>query len=230
MISLHGKTLAPGYRVLMIPPRFMNRRLNMRIFCTLLFCGLFLPLSAWDKVEKRCIASGAYGKMRVLSIDTRSDSLFLRQKARPVLKREIGQLPFAQLITSLLMTVTDPADEGVGIAAPQIGISRQVIAIQRFDRAGEPFQILVNPQILSYSGECVPGMEGCLSLPGRFGEVERPQSVVVEYNDPIDFHTVRETINGFTAVILQHEVDHLNGILFIDRMEPAISPEPVLHR
>lgn len=116
----------------------------------------------------------------------------------------------------LLTTVRNPQNEGVGIAAPQVGIGLRVIAVQRFDLPGEPFGVYVNPEIVRRTGPAVPGPEGCLSVPDRYGDVARPQQIEIRYRDS-RFIRRREVIRGYTAVIFQHEVDHLDGILFIDR-------------
>lgn len=107
---------------------------------------------------------------------------------------------------------------GVGIAAPQVGINRRVIMVQRFDKEEKPFEFYYNIEIKKTYGEKVVGWEGCLSIPAGFGQVERWQDIDIEYDAEVDGKTVRksENIKGFTAVIFQHETDHLNGILFID--------------
>ena len=117
----------------------------------------------------------------------------------------------------MLCTVIDPADPGVGIAAPQVGVSRRLIAVQRFDREGEPFEFYVNPRIVRYAGETVRSPEGCLSIPGKIDTAVRRERVVLRYRDGQSGKRRRESVSGFTAVVFQHEIDHLNGILFIDR-------------
>lgn len=157
------------------------------------------------------------GLLRVWSIADRSDSLFLRRRAEPVTARMHAAEEFGRLCEGLLTTVRNPQNEGVGIAAPQVGIGLRVIAVQRFDLPGEPFSVYVNPEIVRRTGPAVPGPEGCLSVPGRYGDVARPQQIEIRYRDS-RFIRRREVIQGYTAVIFQHEVDHLDGILFIDRM------------
>ena len=108
--------------------------------------------------------------------------------------------------------------KGVGIAAPQVGINRRVIMVQRFDKEEKPFEFYYNIEIKKTYGEKVVGWEGCLSIPAGYGQVERWQDIDIEYDAKVDGETVRksENIKGFTAVIFQHETDHLNGVLFID--------------
>jgi peptide deformylase len=105
---------------------------------------------------------------------------------------------------------------GVGIAAPQVGISRKIIIVD--PSAGEDAKqmtVMVNPKILSTMGS-QESIEGCLSIPNTRGKVTRAEEVEVEYQT-ITGETLRLKATGFHATIIQHEVDHLFGILFIDR-------------
>ncbi|MEM4408084.1 MAG: peptide deformylase [Candidatus Caldarchaeum sp.] len=104
---------------------------------------------------------------------------------------------------------------GIGLAAPQVGVSQRVIVIAPDRQA----IALVNPSILSASGEQV-GDEGCLSLPALYGTVVRAKTVTVEGLDERG-KTVRYILSGLSARVVQHEIDHLDGILFIDRADPS---------
>lgn len=166
------------------------------------------------------------GIMRVLKTDDPDDSLRLRQHSTPLSAEALTTDTYAVLKARMLATVNDPANPGVGIAAPQVGVMRQLIAVQRFDKADEPFEFYVNPRIERYSDEKAIGSEGCLSVPGRSEEVSRAETIVLSYLDEATGQRVEETIDEFTAVIFQHEVDHLNGILYIDRVaETPSTPE-----
>ncbi|WP_302378996.1 peptide deformylase [uncultured Alistipes sp.] len=193
-----------------------------------------LPIRLWTALAAALVSAGCArpafevswrqtldnadgGLLRVWSIADRSDSLFLRRRAEPVTARTYAAEEFGRLCEGLLTTVRNPQNEGVGIAAPQVGIGLRVIAVQRFDLPGEPFGVYVNPEIVRRTGPAVPGPEGCLSVPDRYGDVARPQQIEIRYRDS-RFIRRREVIRGYTAVIFQHEVDHLDGILFIDRM------------
>lgn len=157
--------------------------------------------------------------MPLKTINTKEDSLFLRNIASPLSFNDIKSEYFTYLTGSMLKTVTNPENEGVGIAAPQVGISKQLIAVQRLDKSNEPFEFYVNPKIISTIGDKQPGGEGCLSVPDMRGEVSRYRKIVIEYNNIEDFEIKSDTIEGFTAVIFQHEIDHLNGILYIDKAD-----------
>ncbi len=177
------------------------------------------------KAETELINSGKnHEAMRVLSVFNVEDSLFLRQNALPV--RDVKDANLALLIMRMLVTVSDTVSGGVGIAAPQVGISRRVIIVQRFDKGDEPFEVYFNPEILSFSDETILRNEGCLSIPGYRGPVERAESITLSYND-IDGISQTETVQGFTARIFMHEIDHLNGILYSDLLPPGESIQAV---
>ena len=171
----------------------------------------------FDDSEIDIITSFKGSIMPLVTIKTKTDSLFLRKLSAPLNIADVKSEYFISLANSMLLTVTNPENEGVGIAAPQVGISKQLIAVQRIDKEGEPFEFYVNPKIVLFSGEKKTGGEGCLSVPGKRGEVDRYQKIVIEYNDIEDFTIKSDTVEGFTAVIFQHEIDHLNGILYIDK-------------
>ena len=108
--------------------------------------------------------------------------------------------------------------DGVGLAAPQVGILKRVVAVQRYDKEGAPFEVYPNIRITEYSAEKQTGREGCLSVPDTSGIVERAQSVVISYTCPQTLETVNDTVQGYTAVIFQHETDHLDGVLYTDKL------------
>ncbi len=130
----------------------------------------------------------------------------LREKARPV--PEINK-NILKLLDNLADTMY--AAKGVGLAAPQIGISKRVIVVD----AGEGLLELVNPEIIGSRGEDI-AVEGCLSIPGVAGEVKRAEQVEVKGLDRAG-KVVKVRANGLLARALQHEIDHLDGILFIDK-------------
>lgn len=170
------------------------------------------------KAEKALI-DGSGPVMRVLTIADRKDSLFLRKACADFSDRDLKTKRYQALAGKMVTTVTDPSQDGVGIAGPQVGLSRRIVAVQRFDKEGEPFEVYPNIRIESLSGDVVPGAEGCLSVPGLRGMVPRYTKVVISYKDASTLRTVRDTVEGFTAVIFQHETDHLEGILYTDRAD-----------
>ncbi|MDF2499930.1 MAG: def1 [Anaerosporomusa subterranea] len=143
--------------------------------------------------------------MAILDIRKAGDPV-LKQKAAPV---EKITKKIKELIES--MTETMYVADGVGLAAPQIGVSQRIIVID----VGDGLIGLVNPVIVEHEGlECAT--EGCLSIPGVFGDVERASRVTVEALDR-NGKSVRIVADGLLARALQHEIDHLEGVLFIER-------------
>lgn len=137
----------------------------------------------------------------------------LRQAARPV-----AQITAETRALIADMFETMYAEDGVGLAANQVGVTERVIVVDPRDEEAQGFA-LVNPVILERSSEVDRAEEGCLSIPGLKEIVERPSRVVVEGLDP-DGVTVRIAADDLLARILQHEIDHLDGVLFIDRVSP----------
>ena len=163
--------------------------------------------------------------LKVYTISNREDSLLLRQKCTDFTLDELSSAEFAHFAEMMIKTVTHPSQDGVGIAGPQVGLSKRVVAVQRFDKEGQPFIVYPNISIVAYRGDLVPGPEGCLSVPECRGEVLRYRDIDIEYTSPQTLERVRENVKGFTAVIFQHEVDHLEGILYTDRAVWWARPE-----
>lgn len=171
-----------------------------------------------SKDEKALIA-GSDSLMRVLTVYDKEDSLLLRNVSIDFTDRDLLSKDFEALAAKMLHTVQDPSQDGVGIAAPQVGLNRRVICVLRYDLPGEPFGVYPNARLDSLWGERLSGPEGCLSIPGRAGSVPRYQNIIVSYTDPETLQTVKERVEGYTAVIFQHEIDHLDGILYTDRAD-----------
>ena len=110
------------------------------------------------------------------------------------------------------------ASEGVGLAAPQVGVTKRLIVVDPREEDVTP-RALVNPRIVEASDETERAEEGCLSMPGLREVVERQAGVVVEAED-LDGETIRLDADGLHARVLLHEIDHLDGILFLDRVSP----------
>ena len=147
------------------------------------------------------------------------DSAVLRTPCVDLTKTELKSKDLKTLIAKMMATVRAPQHDGVGIAAPQVGISKRIICLQRFDKDGGPFECYLNVHIDSLFGEIGKGPEGCLSVPPMRGLVPRYTDVIVSYIQPETLQPKRDTVSGYTAVIFQHECDHLDGILYIDRAD-----------
>ena len=155
--------------------------------------------------------------MRLYLITNKQDSILLRKKStyiKPDPKNKLIQL----LANRLIATVNDSVSLGVGIAAPQVGILKNMICVQRLDKENLPFEIYLNPVIKKYSDKKRPCPEGCLSIPNKRAKtLDRAFSILIEY-DKLNGKHYTETVTDFVSVIFQHEIDHLNGILFIDHL------------
>jgi len=140
----------------------------------------------------------------------------LRRKAARV--AEIDK-PLERLLDDMVETMY--AAQGIGLAGPQIGVSRRIIVV---DAGDGPLQ-LVNPRIVDHKGRAI-GTEGCLSIPSIYGEVERWKDVVVKAlnakGEPVAYEA-----SGLFAVVLQHEIDHLDGRLFTDLAVDLIDAEAI---
>lgn len=159
--------------------------------------------------------------MAVLDIVTVPDEV-LRRKAHKV--TEFGK-DFQKLVEDMIETLRDAP--GVGLAAPQVGLSERLIVVEYGDDEDETvpkkLYVVANPEIVQASEEMVEGLEGCLSVPDLIGEVNRHRSVVVKglnrYGKP-----TRIKASDWMARIFQHEIDHLNGVLFTDLTDKVWQP------
>lgn len=150
--------------------------------------------------------------MAVLSLRLFPDPL-LRQRAK---QAEVGDPALRRFVKDLTETLyAQPA--GIGIAAPQVGKGERVIVVDVSPKdPSKGREVMLNPEILAQEGE-VWSREGCMSLPDYTGNVKRSARLLVEWRDPEGRRHKRWT-GGIEAICLQHEIDHLNGILFIDRI------------
>ncbi len=136
----------------------------------------------------------------------------LRQKAKKLKSITAEDINIANLMMKSMIKAP-----GVGLAANQVGILKQIVTINFEDNENnkKANYILFNPSIIQYSEETVLMEEGCLSLPEQYADVERPKEILLEYIDENE-KTIKREIDGYEARILQHEIDHLSGKLFVD--------------
>jgi peptide deformylase len=149
----------------------------------------------------------------------------LRRKAKPV-DRFTPELQ--TLIDDMIETMR--VAPGVGLAAPQVGVSERVIVVEypeddEKEDAPKKLFVVINPEIKEFSEETEPGVEGCLSVPGLHGEVERALAVTVK-GQTRRGQPIKIKAKGWLARIFQHEIDHLNGIVFTDKATRVWKPEP----
>jgi peptide deformylase len=149
------------------------------------------------------------GKIPFMKVVIAPDSR-LRVQTKPVKKITPGLLATIKEMVKLTKTFVDP--EGVGLASTQVGENEQYFVSKGEDGA---FKTYFNPKILSYSKKTKKFIEGCLSIPNYWGEIERPIAITVSYMNE-GGQTVKERLTDFEAHVFQHEVDHLHGKLFMD--------------
>jgi len=147
--------------------------------------------------------------------------LKVRKYGDPVLRRRatpVGEITpeIRRMIDDMIETMYD--EVGIGLAAPQVGVSMRVLVVG--DEEGRGVQVLVNPAITAQGGT-VTAEEGCLSLPGIFAQVTRSEWVTLQAQD-LEGKAISITARGLRSRVFQHEIDHLDGVLFIDRLEPVI--------
>ena len=147
--------------------------------------------------------------------------LKVRKYGDPVLRRAaepVGEVTQEIRLIIADMTETMYDEVGIGLAAPQVGIPKRLIVIA--DEEGRGVQALLNPAIVDRGGE-MTGEEGCLSIPGVFAPVTRAAWVKVEAR-AVDGKPLTINARGLRSRVLQHEIDHLDGVLFIDRVDPMV--------
>lgn len=163
--------------------------------------------------EKALIESNPGQLIRVIQTDVPEEQEILTRFSKSINPKD----KFTKILAGrMLEAVIDPNNKGVGIAAPQVGVNRRMVLVQRFDKEDKPFEVFINPEILWQSELMQKGPEGDLSFEER-GEVMRHYAVQIRYYN-MEGEEITEILEGFTAVIFQHERDHLDGILLTDRI------------
>lgn len=161
--------------------------------------------------------------MKKLEIQTGKNNTVLRTKSDAVKPNELRQL--ADFINTMLKYVKDPKNGGVGLAAPQVGINKRIIVVslmKNYDDENYKTIAMINPEILEHSDSTAIDVEWCLSVPGESGDVERYVGIKVQFLDPKGTKYLL-VLSELSARIVQHEIDHLDGVLFTDKI---IQKEP----
>lgn len=149
----------------------------------------------------------------------------LRQPAKRVSKVDKETRQWAKKMLQTMYSA-----DGIGLAAPQVALNKQLIVIDcEPDNAATPPLVLINPQIQSQSPELCDVEEGCLSIPGVYRNVTRPQAVEVKFKDE-NGRPRKLSTSGLLARAIQHEIDHLNGVLFVDRVENDLTLTEALRK
>ncbi|MCR5352644.1 MAG: peptide deformylase [Bacteroidales bacterium] len=179
------------------------------------------PFEAWE----RSLIEQSDTVMYVGVVTDAADSVILRTPCRTLSEQELRSGLYRTLASKMVATVRSPQQGGVGIAAPQVGLSLRLAVIQRIDRPDEPYVVYPNIRVLEHLGDTVRGPEGCLSIPGKRGVVPRSEGVIIGWTDPETLEERTEELHGYVAIIFQHETDHLDGILYTDRAD-SVDDDP----
>jgi peptide deformylase len=162
--------------------------------------------------------------LEILTVDTPEQQRILRSKSRNVQKVTPRLAALAQRMLETMRNAN-----GVGLAAPQVGVLQRlfVVELPEDEENDQPRQtyILFNPDVVKNSGEHI-GYEGCLSIPGYVGEVARAEKITVKGLNE-QGRPVRHTVEGYLARVFQHEIDHLDGVLYTDRLTDPATLQPV---
>lgn len=151
-----------------------------------------------------------------LTIHTMGDRV-LRQDAKRV--SQVND-DVRQLVRDMLQTMYSA--DGIGLAAPQVGVHKRLIVVDPDPQnTATPPLVLINPDIRGYSADIVLAQEGCLSIPEVYLDVKRPEAIEVTFKDERG-RPQRAKMSGLAARVVQHEIDHLEGVLFVDRVENAV--------
>jgi peptide deformylase len=163
-------------------------------------------MTATIQVEKKKL------KHPPLEIHTLGDRV-LRQPAKRIAKVDDE---IRQLIRDMLQTMY--SSDGIGLAAPQVGVNKQLVVVDvEPDNAAKPPLVLINPTLLRASTDLCTGQEGCLSIPGVYLDVVRPTAIEVSYKDE-NGRPQKIQATELLARCILHEMDHLNGVMFVDRV------------
>lgn len=201
----------------------MTKYTTIILLCFATITGCTIE-NSMTKEEKTIVNNGDNNTpMRVLMIANQADSLFLRKTSEDVDITNIKDNEDLQKLIDRLAATLYKAN-GVGIAAPQVGVARNLFLFIRVNEPDMPIQVAINPRIINHPDEYIVFEgDGCLSIPDKSGNSMRYAWVEVEYYDR-EGNLIKETLSGhsrsddFTGIVFQHEFDHLKGILFTDKL------------
>lgn len=195
-----------------------------KIAYLVLFIMLTSCTSSFSSSEKEIIYQSPDSPARVLQITNKNDSLILRAPSKNI-KNVKKNKDIEPLVKKLYLTMLE--EGGIGIAAPQIGINKNIFLFTRLDKEENSVEVAINPKIISHSSEIICfHNDGCLSVPDKYGNSRRFSWIEVEYTDQNKQKVTHKFLGGsrsedYTGIIFQHEYDHLQGKLYIDK--PCVS-------
>jgi peptide deformylase len=163
--------------------------------------------------------------MPKLKIETGDENEILRSVSETIRPAELKQ--YRSLAEDMIKHIKNPDNGGVGLAAPQVGVNKRLIVVslmKTYDDEAYRTIAMVNPEIIEHSENKVKAEEWCLSVPGERGDVERWEWVKVSFVDP-EGRKYAMRLESLAARIVQHEIDHLDGVLFTDKAENIVFGE-----
>jgi len=159
----------------------------------------------------------------MVTIENEKDEKFLRTPTKKVDLKKENKKKLRKLIKNMRKKMIET--DGVGLSANQVGLNKRMFVAQIPDENGKPkFYSVINPEITKRSKETKTMNEGCLSVPNVYGPVERSEKITLE-GENIEGKDIKVKAWGFLARVFQHEVDHLNGKLFIDKAKTTFTPK-----
>lgn len=189
----------------------MMKKLSIA-FMALVMCAC---TDGWTEKEMEIINDA--GPMHVYTVENPKENKVLHRKCKNLTGGMIRANEYDNITARMIATLKDPATEGVGIAGPQVGILRRIVAVMRYDKPGIPYETYPNIRIVKFNGETSLSSEGCLSVPDVEVTLPRYRDIEISYTDPVTLRDTTEQVTGFAAVIFQHECDHLDGVLFTEK-------------
>ncbi len=170
----------------------------------------------FTKTELRLILKDDIDKpMRVLNYFNHKDSLILRTQSSDIDNFTDKNLT---IFIDRLMTTAINSPNDLGIAAPQVGVNKKLIIMQRLDKAKKPFEIYLNPQILAYSEDFILVLESCQSIPNIKGNTYRAEWIEISYYTIEGIEVIEKITDAVISQFFQQKTDYLDGIVFLDRM------------
>jgi peptide deformylase len=158
-------------------------------------------------------------QLKIYTIKDKNEEIILRKKSEDVTLEELKSEEFQKFLKDLLHTAKTSEEqvgiESGGISAPQVGVNKKVIYILNYDT--DDFELILNPVVQNIGNKTDIDLEGCLSVPNVEKNVERFKKIKVKYMDQ-NGNIIKRRFSGLNARVVQHEDDHLNGILFIDKV------------
>lgn len=197
----------------------MKKIFRILTLATAVFAVSCSGTKKFSKADLEIIRTNPDSLLHIYTIENPEELEVLRAPSWDLTEKAIQSDDYKLLAKRMLRTVMDTLNGGVGLAAPQIGINKAVIVVWRGDKPGMPYEVYPNIRIVADSDIIDVDTEGCLSIPGKKDFVDRYTGVEIEFYSLSQKKLIRDTIqHPYISRIFQHEIDHLGGILYTDRV------------